>query len=386
MGDMYYVQASDPEIVSKGECGGAVTALFKYLLDNKIVDGILTLKKGQDVYDAIPTYITNSEDLLETAGSLHCAPTMWGGIIKEHLKDQKIAVPVKPCDMKAIVELAKRAQIDLDNVYMIGLNCGGTVPPQTALEMIKLFYEVDPFDVVKEEIDKGKFIIELKDGTHKGIKMHDLEHDGYGRRENCQRCDVKIPRKADVACGNWGVIGEDAGKWTFVEVNTEKGQNLIKDAEKSGYIKTKAPNPKGIEIRDKVEQTMIKMSESGKKAQLETDYPDLSEWDEYFNRCIKCYGCRDACPVCFCVECAIPNFTTKGQIPPEPLMFHGVRMAHMAYSCVNCGQCSDVCPMEIPVAKIFHKVQERTRKESGYQAGVDDTMPPLMDSPCGGQQ
>jgi formate dehydrogenase subunit beta len=210
--EMYYVQAADPAILEKGECGGAVTALFKYLLDKNIVDGVLALKKGADVYDAIPAFVTSSDDLINTAGSLHCAPTMWGGIIKDYLKDVKLAVPVKPCDMRAIVELSKRAQINLDNIYMIGLNCGGTVPPKVAIEMIKLFYEVDPKDVIKEEIDKGKFIIVLKDGTHKEVKMHDLEDNGYGRRINCQRCDEKIPRKADLAAGNWGVIGEESGK------------------------------------------------------------------------------------------------------------------------------------------------------------------------------
>jgi formate dehydrogenase subunit beta len=381
--EMYYVQASDPAILEKGECGGAVTALFKYLLDKGIVDGVLALKKGVDVYGAIPTFVTSSEDLLSTAGSLHCAPTMWGGIIKEYLQDAKIAVPVKPCDMRAIVELAKRAQINLDNVYMIGLNCGGTVPPKTAMEMIKLFYEVDPKDVVKEEIDKGKFIIVMKDGSHKEVKMHDLEDNGYGRRVNCQRCDEKIPRKADIAAGNWGVIGEDAGKYTFMEVCTEKGKQLLESAEKDGYIKKKAPNPKGLEIRAKVESSMLKMGEDYKNKWLEEKYPTIEEWNRQWNKCIKCYGCRDVCPVCFCRECALTaDYVDTGSIPPDPIMFQGVRMSHMAFSCVNCGQCEDVCPMEIPVARIFHKVQEKTRKELGYRPGVDDEAPPALGGSC----
>jgi formate dehydrogenase subunit beta len=54
----------------------------------------------------------------------------------------------------------------------------------------------------------------------------------------------------------------------------------------------------------------------------------------------------------------------------------------MAFSCVNCGQCEDVCPMEIPVARIFHKVQEKTRKELGYRPGVDDEAPPALGGSC----
>jgi len=48
---------------------------------------------------------------------------------------------------------------------------------------------------------------------------------GYGRRANCRRCEEKIPRSTDLAFGNWGVIGPDAGKATFVEVCSESGHN-----------------------------------------------------------------------------------------------------------------------------------------------------------------
>ncbi len=159
-------KAKDEELAEKGECGGAVSALFKYLLDQQLVDGVLTLTRGDDVYDGIPTLVENSEDIVETCGSLHCAPTMFGDLISKHLNDIRLAVSVKPCDAMAIKELEKRHQINPDAIYKIGLNCGGTVMPITARKMIEMCYDVDPADVVAEEIDKGKFIIELADGTH----------------------------------------------------------------------------------------------------------------------------------------------------------------------------------------------------------------------------
>jgi formate dehydrogenase subunit beta len=371
------VQASDGKILKHAECGGAVTALFKYLLDKNLVDGVLALKKGEDIYDGIPAFITNSEELIETAGSLHCAPTNFGKLIKNYLADKRIAVSVKPCDAMAIRELAKLNQINLDNIYMIGLNCGGTISPITAMKMIELFYEVNPKDVVKEEIDKGKFIIELKNGEHKAIKIHELEENGFGRRSNCQRCELKIPRNADLACGNWGA---EPG-WTFIEICSEKGKELIENAEKEGYIKTKKPSEKGIEIRAKIENSMIKLAKTFQKKHLEEEYPNLEKWEEYWNRCIKCYGCRDACPICFCVECKLEkNYVDeKGKIPPNPLMFQGIRLSHMGLSCINCGQCEDVCPMEIPLAYIYHRMQLKLRDTFGYIPGVDDKIPPLFD-------
>ena len=47
--------------------------------------------------------------------------------VSRYLNDEKVAVTTKPCDAMAIDEVIKRHGINRDNVYMIGLNCGGTV-------------------------------------------------------------------------------------------------------------------------------------------------------------------------------------------------------------------------------------------------------------------
>lgn len=369
------VKATDSEILEKGENGGAVTSILKSLLESKTVEGVLNIEKRGSVYDGIPVYTTDSNELVNTAGSLHCAPTMISDIIARYLKDEKIAVTTKPCDAMAIDEIIKRHGINRDNIYMIGLNCGGTVRPTVAEEMIKIFYEINPEDVISEEINKGKFIVELEDGTEKSVKIDDLEDEGYGRRENCQRCELKIPRKADVACGNWG----SSKGYTFVEINTPKGEKLIQDAIDNGYIEVKEPSEKQIKIRKKVENIMIKMAKKTQKKQLETNYPQNGTISEEFTRCLKCYRCRDICPVCNCKECSLDRieFQEDPYAKPDPLMMHGIRMGHMAFSCINCGQCEDVCPMEIPLSKIYQRVQLKYRKETGYISGVSTEKPPM---------
>jgi len=382
-GDMYYAWTSDAEIAKKAECGGAVTTLLKFALEKKMVDGVFGVTRGQDIYDAVPAFITDPKEVDKTAGSLHCGTLLMSKLVKKYLdgaRDMKIAMTVKGCDMMGMYELAKRQQLNLDNVIMIGVNCGGTVSPVTARKMITEKFGVDPDTVHKEEIDKGQFIIEYE-GGHKGISIDELEEQGYGRRSNCRRCKLKVPRQADLACGNWGVIGDKAGKATFVEVCSDKGAALLDAAVKAGVLKTEAPNPKGLEIRGKVENAMYKLSDKWRAK----DFAGLGEGRERLkkivketSRCIKCYSCIEACPICYCVECSTkkPYLVTPGQVPPN-FMFHLIRYAHIADSCINCGQCEELCAMDIPNALFMHAQQVELEKMFGHVPGVDMSLPLL---------
>jgi len=382
-GDMLYAWTTDKAIAEKAELGGAVTGLWKYALDKKIVDAVLAVKKGVDLYDAVPVIITDSKDLKDTAGSLHCGTLLLAKLAKKYLNGantMRLGITVKGCDMMGLYELAKRNQINLDNVLMIGVNCGGSVSPITARKMIKEKFEVDPDIVHKEEIDKGQFIIEYE-GGHKGISMDELEEGGYGRRPNCRRCKLKVPRQADLACGNWGVIGPKAGKATFIEVCSEKGGDLLSQAVKDGVVEIENANPKGIEIRAKVEGAMLKLGDKWRKR----DFEGLGEGKDRLNkivketsRCIKCYACVEQCPICYCVECSTkkPYLVPPGELPVS-FMFHLIRFAHISDSCVNCGQCQELCPMEIPNSLFMHSLQAELEKMFGFTPGVDMKLPLL---------
>jgi formate dehydrogenase subunit beta len=361
-GDMVYAWTNDAEIKKKAELGGAVTALWKYALESKAVDAIYAIRKGTDLYDAQPVLITDPRELAQTAGSLHCGTLLLPKLVKKYLegaKTKKIGVTVKGCDVMGFLELAKRKQINLDNIVMIGVNCGGSVSPILARKMIADKFGVDPDKVHKEEIDKGQFIIEYE-GGHKGISIDELEEAGYGRRSNCRRCKYKIPRQADLACGNWGVIGDKAGKATFVEVCSEKGANLMSGAVKSGVLATEAANPKGLEIRGKVEGAMFKLGDKWRKHDFTALGANLWETiNKETSRCIKCYSCIENCPVCFTAADELKKDTLmikRGELPPNS-MFHLRRFAHISDTCINCGQCEELCPMDIPMALFSHAIR-----------------------------
>ena len=70
--DMAYAYSANDAIKEKGEYGGAVTTIMKYLLEEGIVDAVVAVEEGWDLYDAQPILNTDPEDVIKSAGSLHC--------------------------------------------------------------------------------------------------------------------------------------------------------------------------------------------------------------------------------------------------------------------------------------------------------------------------
>ena len=386
-GDMYLAWSSSEEILNRGDCGGVVTSLLKFALDTKRVDAVLAVKaRDGNRYDGIPALITDPEELIGSVGALHCVSVNIPKCIKEYLNgaaNMKLAVVGKPCDIRGIIELVKREQINLDNLFLVGLNCTGTLLPVVAKRMIVEEFGADPLDVVNEDIDDGKLIIRLKDGTEKTKDLEELEKKGYGRRENCQRCEIKIPTMADIACGKWGVTNNR--KATFVEVCSDKGAELFEEAIKAGYINVEQPDGKAMDERKKKEQEAIESAVKWQETHLAplrsmTIEEKFDYWWGHFDQCIKCYGCRDACPICYCKDCILEadrGVVTPGEVPPDS-MFPMIRIAHVMDSCVNCGQCQDVCPANIPIARLTFMLNKELYNIFTYQPGVDiESRPPL---------
>lgn len=170
--DMFYAYSKDEEIKEKGEYGGAVTTIMKKLLEEGIVDAVVAVEEGWDLYDAVPVLITEPEDVIKSAGSLHCGTLNLAKFVSKYLdgaRDMKIAVTCKPCDAMTLRELMRKDKVIEDNVILIGVNCGGTMPPIPTMRMIEDVYELDPKDIIKEEISKGKLIMETAEGDRKSV-------------------------------------------------------------------------------------------------------------------------------------------------------------------------------------------------------------------------
>lgn len=109
-------------------------------------------------------------------------------------------------------------------------------------------------------------------------------------------------------------------------------------------------------------------------------------WRQHFQRCIKCYGCRNVCPICVCPTCKLGDdeYAALGMVPPEPLAFHLIRAMHLADRCVGCGACQESCPSGLPLLALHLAVRNALRERTGYLSGTSALSPLLTAGHEGG--
>jgi len=94
-------------------------------------------------------------------------------------------------------------------------------------------------------------------------------------------------------------------------------------------------------------------------------------WMGEFVKCIKCYGCSNICPMCFCNECSLKcdDLVKRGELPPEIPVFHHTRAMHMVGRCIDCGLCEEACPSGIPLRTLYKKVNSILGEKFDYTTG-----------------
>lgn len=101
-------------------------------------------------------------------------------------------------------------------------------------------------------------------------------------------------------------------------------------------------------------------------------------WTDQFSKCVRCYACRNVCPACSCVKCIFENpeagVSGKAKLESEDQFFHLTRAYHVAGRCVDCGECSRVCPEGIPLDQLNRKIIKDIEELYGsYDAGLQNT-------------
>jgi coenzyme F420-reducing hydrogenase delta subunit/ferredoxin len=110
----------------------------------------------------------------------------------------------------------------------------------------------------------------------------------------------------------------------------------------------------------------------------------MSFWAQEFERCVKCYACRQVCPLCYCERCIAdknrPVVIDTSATPKGNFAWHITRAFHLAGRCVGCGECARACPAGIPLGLLNLSLARAAEKHFGYQAGIDPKVEPLIGS------
>jgi formate dehydrogenase subunit beta len=344
---------------------------LRQLLEQTAISGVMVAER-LPVNDAVMPALVTDPDLLDGADPL--APVFPINASKVLSKltrkpvGEKIAAVMRPCEIRAFIELVKLKQGSLDDVTLIGVDCFGA------------YGNVDyrRFAGLSAPQPTLRFYENLTNGSGTALDDFDIS-------PACKACEHPVAENADLLVG---LMGIDFNSAILVQAGTEKGEEILDLLGLPAFDDT-AGRQKAV--WDLIARRIAYRDSMFERTSAAT--ADLQRLMSYLGNCVNCYNCRVACPVCYCKECVFVTDVfdhepsqylrwakQKGMVklPTDTVFFHITRLAHMSTACIGCGQCSNACPNEVPVMELFRTIAHGTQQAFDYQAGrsVDDE-PPL---------
>ncbi|WP_320175440.1 Coenzyme F420 hydrogenase/dehydrogenase, beta subunit C-terminal domain [Maridesulfovibrio sp.] len=350
----------------------ALQGFLKGLLSDEALGGIMVpvhlFGKGMPM----PTLVTDP-DQLSAADPLAPAYPMNSAKLLSRLtrgqSGEKIAAVMRPCEIRAFVELVKLNQGSLDSIIIVGMDCAGAYGNT---DYLKVVGDNDPINTTIDFL-----------GQH-GC-TNETAVDGVDIASACRVCEHPAPANADIIIG---IAGADLHSSIPVSAASARGEALLNSLG--------LPEEQSSNGREKTLKEIIERRTAARDAMMEETRAltgTLAGLSEYFSSCVNCYNCRVACPVCYCKECVFNTDVfehkpwqfmgwakRKGslKLPTDTVFYHLTRMTHMSTACVGCGQCSNACPNDIPVMELFRTVAAQTQQGFDYLPGRSLNEPPPL--------
>lgn len=166
-----------------------------------------------------------------------------------------------------------------------------------------------------------------------------------------------------------------------------KDDKLAQELEKGANV-PEAAKCQSCRFPDPVIYDQMIGEKQNKKVPENKDYSDVKAIeamtpDEKYNKftanyekCVRCYACRNVCPACNCRDCIFDHsekgWQGKANNVSENMFFAMTRAMHVAGRCIDCGECERVCPSNVPIMLINKKLAQDIDNLFGdYEAGLD---------------
>ncbi len=342
-----------------GTCN-AILDFLRELIRNGQVDSVL-LPVRVPSGDSFAWILTDDDSVLAEASPIAPVMPVQGAralrsLTRKGVGKQKILALMRPCEIRAAIELVKLGQVHTDNLILASFDCPGAMPLK---------------DYMNEPGESDRNFSKI---------LETGEQDGQVRPV-CETCIEFSRVGSDIHFCHLGLANEKV----LAIPGSTRGEELLGGSlsDVSGDVS--------------LWQKEVDRLRKNRSAALEIafaatgdDIRGFSGMQSVFADCIGCHNCQSACPICYCRLCYFDS-ETAGQdpdalmasaarrggisLPVDRIMFHTGRMAHMSLSCVSCGQCTDVCPVSIPVANVFSYVADQTQRAFEYRAGGDADAP-----------
>jgi formate dehydrogenase subunit beta len=350
---------------------GSLRNFFINILKTEDIQAILVPQHLPMKNMVMPTLVTdpdqlNGVDPLAPAFPINAARIM--SRLTRKPMGGKLAAVLRPCEIRAFVELIKLKQARVEDVVLISVDCLGAFRNKDYLRWVD------------------------QDGTESTRRFYqnalsgkNFQPDGFDLASACSACEFPVAEKADILIG---LLGVDVKDHLITQSQSEAGDRLLRQL---NLPEIDPPSARQGAISSMIQQRLHFRDDMFARTHAATD--SLEKMSTYFATCVNCYNCRVACPVCYCKECVFVTDVfnhdpsqylrwagRKGiiKMPTDTLFYHITRLAHMSTACVGCGQCSNACPNDIPVMELFRFVARGTQQAFEYEAGRSlEQEPPL---------
>jgi len=373
----------------------AATSLLSALLETGLVGAVFAGRATRDGAMVQPGLITRTEEL---AGLDPFAPVSLvnGAALVSQLTarhpGRRLAALLRPCEIRALVELTKLRQASLEPVLVIGVDCRGTLEAEDYRAQVQAGGD-EVLAGWREDLRAGR---DPQNGEESAI------------RPACAVCDCGPSPHAALHLGLTGVeeglllsvneqlLSQFSGTESAGEQVAATGQGQGEAAQVLGDgLHSLDPILASLGARPHEDLagrngllSALKEGRAVERERLYADtrerFSDLERFAAEFATCRKCLNCRQACPICYCVECLfeMPDLKHEPEkylrwaerkgaldLPADTALFHLTRLNHMSLSCVGCGQCTSACPSKLPVGMLFSALGEKARELFDYQPG-----------------